>query len=59
VFLDFFPGGAAVGRAIEATAGAAAIHAPGCALGLPKRCEQNVGIAGIETISRLPVFASL
>ncbi len=35
VLLYFFPGGAAVGGTVETAAGAAAVHAPGSALGLP------------------------
>src|ERR1700737_724225 len=48
MLLYFFPGRAAIGGPIKAAARAAAFHDPWLAFGLPQRCEQNIGIAGIE-----------
>src|ERR1700732_1067965 len=45
VRLNFLPRRAAVAGAIQPASGSATIHAPRSALGLPERCEQNIGIA--------------
>ncbi len=48
VAFEFLPGGAAIGGAIEAAAGAAAVEAPRSAAHLPERGVDDVGIGGIE-----------
>src|ERR1700682_4797163 len=48
MLLYFFLGRAAICAPIKAAARGAALHDPWLAFGLPQRCEQNIGIAGIE-----------
>jgi len=45
---EMLPGGATVVGTVEAATRAAAVELPGGAADLPERCEQDVGIAGIE-----------
>ena len=49
VRFDLFPGRTAIRGAVQAAPGTAAVHAPGSAPGLPKSCEQNIGITGVES----------
>src|SRR5580765_7850645 len=47
--LNFLPSCPAIRGAVQPASRAAAIHAPGSAPSLPERCEQNIGVARIES----------
>src|ERR1700683_4989013 len=48
VSLQFLPGSPAVDRTVKTAPRSATVQTPGRAPHLPQRCEQNMGIAGIE-----------